>query len=261
MEAAWDSAPAPVERRICGIRVSENLYRAFAANIGNILEWYDFAVFGYLAEVFGKLFFVASNPTVGLLESFAVFGGAFFMRPVGGVILGSIGDRFGRKRALEISIMLMACCTFALGCLPTYHTIGVLAPVLMVLLRLLQGVSVGGQLVGSFVFTIESAPPGSRVLYGGLCMGTAVFGSMLGSFVASLLHLLPEEHLYSWGWRLPFWSGIFVAFVGLHIQRQVEDSPEFLALHESGATTKSPFYDSMTKWVGIRQREGTSCYY
>ena len=160
--ARWTSAERKVAFR-----------RALAANVGNVLEWYDFAVYGYLASTFGKLYFVdpdaagSADPDMkegegGVIEAFAVFGGAFLMRPLGGVLLGKIGDTVGRKRALELSIMMMALSTFLLGCLPTRKQAGVIAPVLLVVMRLIQGISVGGQLVGSFVFTIESAPPDRR---------------------------------------------------------------------------------------------------
>ena len=201
---------------------------SFAAALGNVLEWYDFAVFGYFAEEFGSLFFPAENKTASLLGAFGVFAGAFFMRPVGGVLFGHVGDRTGRKKALTVSILLMALPTFLLGCLPTYATAGVWAPILLTLVRLLQGLSVGGQLVGSFVYIIESAPPHKRGLYGSVCMATASAGVLLGSAVGFLFHqIFSREQIIGGWWRAPFLAGIVVGYVGYHLQKKAKASPAF----------------------------------
>jgi len=152
---------------------------------GNILEWYDFAVFGYFSDVLGEVFFPPNQEGhKAMIESFAVFGLAFLCRPIGGVMMGYIGDVHGRKKALEISIFLMAFPTFAMGCLPSYEKVGNWAIVLLTLVRMLQGFSVGGQLVSSLVYTCENNPRGQWGLYGSFVMAAANFGTLLGGLIS-----------------------------------------------------------------------------
>jgi len=199
--------------------------QTIAGVAGNILEWYDFAVFGYFSDVLGDVFF---PPNQGghkaMMESFAVFGLAFLCRPIGGVMLGYIGDTYGRKRALEISIFLMAFPTFAMGCLPSYAQVGDWAIVLLTLVRMLQGFSVGGQLVSSLVYTCENNPRGQWGLYGSFVMAAANFGTLLGGVISFVMRAsLNEEQLRSWGWRLPFLSGILVSFCGFYLKYFSDD--------------------------------------
>lgn len=243
--------------------------------IGNVLEWFDFSVFGYLAEEIGELFFPGGNAAASLLRSFAFFAGAFFMRPLGGLLFGHVGDRIGRKRALMLSIVTMALSTFCMGCLPTYRTVGAWAPILLAVARLLQGLSVGGQLgaplataccvpacpprrrrcpsppfrappVGAFLFTVETAPPSQRGLYGAISLGSAVGGNALGSAVSTILHLaLTGDQLRAWGWRLPFLSGLLVGAAGLSLHSRVHDSREFVQLKRHHATSPRPLVDAV----------------
>jgi len=156
------------------------LLHTLASLTGNVLEWYDFSVFGFFSDVISKVFFPPQAGNSALMESFAVFGGAFLMRPVGGVLLGYIGDTHGRKRALELSIFLMAIPTFVMGCLPSYERIGGWAVVLLVLTRMLQGMSVGGQLMSSLVFTVEGSPKEKWGLNGSFVMMAANLGTLVG---------------------------------------------------------------------------------
>jgi MFS transporter, MHS family, proline/betaine transporter len=199
--------------------------KTIAGVAGNILEWYDFAVFGYFSDVLGRVFFPPNQEGhSAMIESFAVFGLAFLCRPIGGMILGYIGDTYGRKRALEISIFLMAFPTFTMGCLPSYEHVGVWAIVLLTLVRMLQGLSVGGQLVSSLVFTLENNPQAKWGLYGSYVMAAANFGTLLGGLMSfSMRKLLTEEQLFSWGWRVPFLSGILVSACGLYLRYSCED--------------------------------------
>ncbi len=200
------------------------------SSIGNILEWFDFAVFGYFADTISVLFFPSSEPVLALAETFAVFAGAFCARPVGGIFFGYVGDRWGRKKAVLLSVRMMALATFCMGALPTYQTIGPLAPVALLIVRLFQGVSTGGQLVGSFLFTVEAAPPEHKALFGAVCFATANLGSALGSAVAALLHaVLDKEQLESWGWRIPFLLGLLAAIFGHAVKDAVHDSAETMA--------------------------------
>jgi MHS family proline/betaine transporter-like MFS transporter len=205
-------------------------FQTIAGIAGNILEWYDFAVFGFFADVLGKVFFPPHAGNTQLYESFAIFGGAFLMRPIGGMLMGWIGDTHGHKRALEISIFLMAVPTFAMGCLPTYDQVGSWSVVLLIIVRLLQGLSVGGQLMSSLVFTLEQHDTNSWGLYGSYVLAAANFGTLIGGLVAAFIRaVLSEEDLLRYGWRLPFLSGIIVAFCGCYLKFAVkEDFSQFV---------------------------------
>ena len=179
-----------------------------AGAFGNILEWYDFAAYGFFAAIFGRNFFPSSNHLVSLLSAFAVFAAAFFMRPIGGAVFGHIGDRFGRKTALMISTVMMAVSTVLIGCLPTYAGAGILAPMMLVALRLTQGVSLGGEYAASVTFLAEGSRPDRRGLISSLAPLGATAGSLLGSCMGALIaHLLSPGDLAAWGWRLPFLFG------------------------------------------------------
>ncbi|KAL7561280.1 hypothetical protein ACA910_022551 [Epithemia clementina (nom. ined.)] len=201
---------------------------------GNILEWYDFAVFGYFGDVLGKVFFPPSEGHTATLASFAVFGGAFIARPAGGVVLGYIGDVYGRKVALRTSIFLMAFPTFFLGCLPSFAQVGYFSPILLIIVRLLQGLSVGGQLLSSLVFTLERSPPAQWGLYGSFVFATGNLGTLLGGLVGYWIraHLSPEQ-LLSYGWRIPFWMGVLVSWSGLYLRNDETNNDE----NDATATT------------------------
>ncbi|KAL3944033.1 MAG: hypothetical protein SGBAC_001901 [Bacillariaceae sp.] len=194
--------------------------KTIAGIAGNILEWYDFAVFGFFSDVLGVVFFPKDqSEDLSVMESFAVFGGAFLMRPLGGVIIGYIGDTKGRKKALEISLFLMAFATTLMGCLPTYDQIGNGAILLLLMVRMLQGLSVGGQLMSSLVFTVEGHPQSRWGLYGSCVMAAGNFGTFLGGVVAAALRAsLTFEQLTQWGWRIPFLSGILISVCGLYLK-------------------------------------------
>ncbi|WP_128565195.1 MFS transporter [Methylobacterium crusticola] len=195
-----------------------------AGAIGNMLEWYDFAAYGYFSAVIGRNFFPSDNHTTSLLSAFAVFAAAFFMRPFGGVVFGHIGDRFGRKAALVLSAGLMTVSTFAIGCLPTYETAGLLAPVLLVALRLGQGLSVGGEYTSSAAFLAETAAPERRGLVGSLACVGASAGIMAGSILGVILtSLLTPEEVGAWGWRIPFLLGIVLGAVISVLRRQMDE--------------------------------------
>lgn len=194
--------------------------KTFAGVAGNVLEWYDFAVFGFMSDVLGVVFFPkGQSEDLGVMESFAVFGGAFLMRPLGGLIIGYIGDTRGRKYALELSLFLMAFATTLMGCLPTYDQIGNGAILLLLLVRMLQGLSVGGQLMSSLVFTVEGHPQSRWGLYGSFVMAAGNFGTFLGGVVAAgLRSRLTFEQLTNWGWRIPFLSGILISVCGIYLK-------------------------------------------
>jgi MHS family proline/betaine transporter-like MFS transporter len=202
---------------------SAHIRRVIAAGmIGNTLEWYDFAIYGYFAAQLGRHFFPHEDAVAQLLSTFGVFAVGYLMRPIGGVIVGHIGDTLGRRAALTFSVAAMAIPTFLIGLLPGYQTIGVLAPVGLTLLRVVQGLSVGGEYTGSMVFLVEHAPEGRRGLMGALGASGATVGMLLGSAVGAVLAAsMSTAALDAWGWRIPFLLGLVVGVAGYILRRYV----------------------------------------
>ena len=212
-----------------------------AGTIGNILEWYDFALYGYLATVFADRFFPAADPTASLIGTYSVFAVGFLARPHGGMFFGRIGDQIGRRRLLRLSIILMGVSTFLMGVLPTYQSVGILAPVLLVALRIVQGISAGGEFSGSIVYLVEHAPARRRGLYGSVSNFGAMLGGLAGAAVAwATTALLPEAALESWGWRIPFLSGIVLAAAGLWLRSGIGESPVFEETRAAGDVVSRP---------------------
>lgn len=216
-------------------RASTGLDRAqlrvvVAACIGNFLEWYEFVLYGYFAGVFAVLFFPQSDPAVAMLTTFLVFGVSFIIRPLGGLLFGMIGDRLGRKAALSAIILMISVATALMGLVPPYASIGVIAPILIFLLRLVQGLSAGGEWMGAVTYIIESSPAGKRAWYGSFQTITIV----LGMFVAALASLLitssmSESDLQAWGWRIPFLIALPLGLIGLYMRLKLADPAEFTA--------------------------------
>ena len=207
---------------------SKQSFRVIATGmIGNVLEWYDFAVYGYFAAAIGRQFFPEQDPVAQLLSAFGVFALGYLMRPVGGALIGHIGDRFGRRAALTFSVAAMAIPTFLIGLLPGYATLGLLAPIALTLLRMVQGLSVAGEYTSSMVFLVEHAPDGRRGLMGALTACGASGGILLGSAVgAGFAASMPAAALESWGWRIPFLLGLVVGIAGYLLRRHlVEITP------------------------------------
>ena len=212
-------------------RTPKTVQRGIAAGVvGNMLEWYDFALFGFFAPQIGAHFFPAHDPTSSTLAAFGTFAAGFVMRPVGGALFGWIGDRYGRKQALIGSVMAMAFPSFLVALLPDAASIGVLAPVLLIILRLIQGIAVGGEYMASAVFLVEGADPGRRGWMGSWGPFGASAGTLLGSAAGALVNLaLPPDAVLAWGWRIPFAVGVLVAVGGLWIRRHyVERVPQQL---------------------------------
>jgi MFS transporter, MHS family, proline/betaine transporter len=193
-----------------------------AGMIGNVLEWYDFAVYGYFAATIGRQFFPHEDTVAQLLSAFGIFAIGYLMRPVGGALIGHIGDRFGRRAALTFSVIAMAIPTFLIGLLPGYATLGLMAPITLTLLRMVQGLSVGGEYTSSMVFLVERAPEGRRGLMGALAACGATSGILLGSAVgAGFAASMSEQALDAWGWRIPFLLGLVVGIAGYLLRRHV----------------------------------------
>lgn len=199
----------------------------FATGVGNAMEWFDFGLYSYLAVIISQNFFSAvQNDELKLVFTFATFAIAFLMRPLGGIIFGKIGDRSGRKVVLTTTIILMAFSTLLIGLLPTYDQIGIWAPILLLVARIIQGFSTGGEYAGAMVYIAESSPDNKRNILGsGLEIGTLT-GYILASLVASILFIaLSDEQMASWGWRIPFLLGLPLGLIGLYLRKSLEESP------------------------------------
>ena len=209
-----------------------------AATIGNVFEWYDWSVFAFVATYIARNFFPSQDPTAALLSTFATFGAGFLARPVGALVIGWVGDRFGRKASLMTTIWIMAVGTIATAVIPNFATIGVWAPVLLVLARLLQGISTGGELGGSLAFIIEWAPGNRRGFYGSFQQASTVIGVLMGSGLAAILNsLLSPDQMTAWGWRIPFLIGSLLLPVGIWMRRDVEDTPVYRASKDAPAVS------------------------
>lgn len=202
--------------------------RRVAIGIGNFMEWFDFAIYGYFAAIIGQQFFPTGDPATELLSSLAVFAVGFFARPVGALLLGPIGDRHGRRSVLVITVMGMGIATALIGLTPSYAAWGIAAPILVIVLRFVQGMMVGGEWSAAATYLGESAPAGRRGLYASLITSTAGFAFLVGTGVATLISLtLTPEQAASWGWRLPFIASVVLAALAVWIRRRLEDTPVY----------------------------------
>jgi len=239
---------------------------AAAAVFATALEWFDFLIYATAAAlVFGPLFFPAASPVAGTLASFATFAVGFVARPLGGIIAGHVGDRFGRKPPLVAAMLLMGVATCAIGLLPGYVTIGIWAPILLVVARLVQGLGVGAQWGGAALLLTEHAPVSRRGFYGSLVQTGAIFGAVAGNlFFVLLTTVLTEEQFNAWGWRLPFLSGVVLVLIGCYVQLKIEDTPVFRELQQQTAESrrqaglrKAPLVEAVrSHWRQILQAAG-----
>jgi MHS family shikimate/dehydroshikimate transporter-like MFS transporter len=222
-----------------------SLQKVIAASlIGSVIEWYDFFIYGTAAAlIFGQLFFPGSDPLIGTLYSFGTYAVGFIARPIGGVFCGHYGDKIGRKSMLVMTLIVMGVATTLVGLLPTYESIGIWAPVLLVVLRFLQGFAVGGEWGGATLMAVEYAPPGRRGFFGswpgmgipaGLVVATAIFTASSS---------LPPEQFLSWGWRVPFLVSIVLVAVGLFVRLKILETPAFQQMQESGGSSELPVLD------------------
>lgn len=216
-----------------------------ASLIGSSIEWFDFFLYGTMASlVFNKLFFPSTDPTVGLLLSYLSFGLPFFIRPLGGVIFSHIGDKIGRKKTLVLTLSLMGGATVLIGLLPDYNSIGIWAPILLVLMRLIQGLGIGGEWGGALLLAVEYSGKGRRGFFGSIPQMGVTIGMLLGTLAISLMSALPDEQFMSWGWRVPFILSAALVFVGLWIRNGIDETPAFQAAKESGNIAKVPIVDT-----------------
>lgn len=218
---------------------------------GNIIEWYDFMIYGYFSSIIGQLFFPSNNKTASLLLSLMVFAVGVIARPLGGIVIGHIGDKISRKNSLMIGVYLMFFPTALMGILPTYHDIGVLAPILLFILRVLQGLAMGGEYAGAMIYMIESAPPKRKGLYGSFAALSLVAGMFLGSLMTMLVQQLPEEIILAGGWRIPFLVSVIGLFYTIYMRQVLTDTPTFNKIKMRKELISYPFKEMWQKYTSF----------
>jgi MFS family permease len=243
--AAAASSPADVRR--------EERRVIFASSLGTVFEWYDFYIYATLSPFFAGLFFPPGNATAALLASFATYAAGFLVRPFGALVFGRIGDLVGRKHTFLITILVMGLSTAAAGCLPTYATIGMLSPTVLVLLRLAQGLALGGEYGGAATYVAEHAPDEKRGLHTSFIQTTATLGFFLSIIViGGCRSQMVEADFKSWGWRIPFLASLLLLVVSVYIRLKLNESPVFLRMKAEGKGSKAPLKESFGEWKNLK---------
>jgi metabolite-proton symporter len=229
-----------------------------ASLIGSSIEWYDYLLYGTVAPlVFVTLFFPTTDATNGLLLTYVTFALPFFVRPLGGVIFSHIGDKIGRKITLVFTLALMGTATVLIGCLPDYATLGILAPILLITLRCIQGLGLGGEWGGALLLAVEYSNPGNRGFFGSVPMMGSSIGYLLGSAALLAVSLLPEPSFLAWGWRIPFLLSTVLVFVGLWIRRGIDETPTFRQVQEARLIARIPLVETLRyHWRTVLQAVG-----
>ena len=218
----------------------------WASLIGSSIEWFDYFLYGTVAAlVFNQLFFPAEDPAVGTMLAFASFALSFFIRPFGGIIFSHIGDRIGRKKTLVLTLGLMGGATVLMGLLPTYQAIGIAAPILMVLLRLVQGLGIGGEWGGAMLLAVEYAPKERRGFFGSVPQMGVTIGMLLATLALTVMSMLPDDVFLSWGWRVPFVLSAVLVFVGLWIRKGIDETPSFKKNQAAGNVVAVPLLETL----------------
>nr|WP_300306489.1 MFS transporter [Halomonas sp.] len=219
-----------------------------ASAIGNFVEWFDFAIYGFLAVIIAQHFFPPGNPTLALLQTFAVFAVSFALRPLGGIFFGMLGDRVGRKRVLSVTVLLMAGSTTLIGLLPTYASIGLFAPLLLALARCMQGFSAGGEYAGACAFVMEHAPRERKARYGSFVPVSTFLAFATAAALAYVVGLvMSEDTLQRWGWRVPFLVAAPLGLVGLYMRLKLDESPAFQALQAEPESPHAPLRETLSQ--------------
>lgn len=242
---AHASQPSAADLQAQEVSPAERRKALVGATAGHLIEWYDYGVYGFLAVYVGANFFISDDPVVGLLSAFAVFALSFFIRPLGGLFFGPLADRIGRRKTLMIVLGVMCGATMCIGLLPTAHSIGMAAPILLVLLRMVQGFSAGGEISTIAAFVSEFSKKGGRGLATSTLMTTAASGLMIGALVGNgMAWALGAEAMQEWGWRIPFLIAGPLGAIAIFIRMRLEDSPEFKRLHAEKRTSKAPLRET-----------------
>lgn len=233
-----------------GPKASQSIARIAAASaIGATIEWYDFFLYGVVAAVvFNKLFFPTFDPLVGVLLSYTTFAIGFVARPIGGIIFGHYGDRVGRKTILVLTLLIMGLATALIGLLPGYNSIGVAAPILLLVLRVFQGIGIGGEWGGAVLMAVEHAPRGRRGFYGSYPQIGVPAGLMLSAAVVAALNTLPSAQFFAWGWRIAFLLSALLVVVGLFIRLRVLETPDFVRVKSLGTAVKTPVLEMLRRY-------------
>ncbi len=214
--------------------------------VGNGLEWYDYALYGTFTALISKHFFPAGDDAVALIATFGIFAVGFLMRPIGAIFFGFIGDKYGRKNALSLSILMMAFPTACIGLLPTYSVIGIWAPILLTIIRLVQGVAIGGEFGGSIVYMVEHSTEKNKNLIGSLSIISMLIGLLAGAAISTgLSEFMTPEDFNSYGWRIPFILGFFIGIVGLYIRTKLDESPAFMDAKGAGHLCDRPVKEAI----------------
>lgn len=223
--------------------MKKNTKAILAAMVGNALEYYDVMLYGFFAVMLAPLFFPTDNQIVSTLSSLGTFAAGFIMRPLGGIIFGHLGDKFGRRQALVLAIFLVTIPTFIIGVLPTYMEIGIAAPIILLLCRLLQGLCVGGEYSGASIFVIEYSKRGREAFAGSILCAAGISGGVLGTFLG---FLFTSPIMPSWGWRIPFLIGSVFGLIGFYIRTKISETPDFIK-HRERKTSKVPLWEVLRK--------------
>ena len=224
----------------------------FASSLGTVFEWYDFFLYGALAAVISKQFFAGVNDTTAFIFALMAFAAGFLVRPFGALVFGRLGDMIGRKYTFLITIVLMGLSTFAVGLLPTYASIGIAAPIILVVLRMLQGLALGGEYGGAATYVAEHAPPGKRGFHTGFIQSTATLGLLLSLVVVLGSRYVSGDEFETWGWRLPFLLSIVLLGISTWIRMSMHESPAFVKMKAQGKVSKSPIRESFTSWPNLK---------
>ena len=224
----------------------------FASSLGTVFEWYDFFLYGALAAVISKQFFAGVNDTTAFIFALMAFAAGFLVRPFGALVFGRLGDMIGRKYTFLVTIILMGLSTFAVGLLPTYASIGIAAPIILVVLRMLQGLALGGEYGGAATYVAEHAPPGKRGFHTGFIQSTATLGLLLSLLVVLGSRYISGDQFETWGWRLPFLLSIVLLGISTWIRMSMHESPAFVKMKAQGKVSKSPIRESFTSWPNLK---------
>jgi MFS family permease len=224
----------------------------FASSLGTVFEWYDFYLYGSLAAIISKQFFAGVNETTAFIFALLAFAAGFAVRPFGAILFGRLGDMVGRKHTFLITIVIMGVATALVGMLPSYASIGVAAPIALVVLRLLQGLALGGEYGGAATYVAEHAPPGKRGLYTSWIQTTATLGLFLSLLVILGCRSLLGPQFEAWGWRIPFLLSIILLAISVYIRLQLHESPVFLEMKSAGKTSRAPLTDSFGRWSNLK---------
>jgi MFS transporter, MHS family, shikimate and dehydroshikimate transport protein len=259
-----DTSSTPAPR----VRTRDYILAGWASMAGTTIEWYDFFLYGTAAAlVFNKVFFPALEPILGTRAAFATYGVGFVGRPMGGIVFGHFGDRIGRKSMLLTTLLLMGIPSMVIGLIPSYQSIGYWATVLLVAMRFLQGMAVGGEWGGAVLMAVEHLPPGRKDFFGSLPQTGVGFGLILSSLAMTAVTALPEVDLLSWGWRMPFLASIALVLIGWVIRVRVPESPDFERVKRQGQPVKAPVLEVFRRQprelltiIGARTAENTWFY-